>query len=169
MCGIVGYTGTRNALDILVPSLERLEYRGYDSAGVCVADGVDSIHTVRTTGKLSSLKKKLDTHASLRGCSGIGHTRWATHGEVTVENAHPHQDCRKEISVAHNGIVENYAPLKKELQNVGHKFLSMTDTEIIPHLIEEELKHTKSLEKAVAKAVSKLEGGNSIVVISTAN
>ena len=169
MCGIVGYTGTRNALDILVPSLERLEYRGYDSAGICVADGADSIHTVRTTGKLSSLKKKLDTHASLRGCSGIGHTRWATHGEVTVENAHPHQDCRKEISVAHNGIVENYAPLKKELQNVGHKFLSMTDTEIIPHLIEEELKHTKSLEKAVATAVSKLEGGNSIVVISTAN
>ena len=99
----------------------------------------------------------------------IGHTRWATHGKVTLENAHPHQDCRKAISVAHNGIVENYSSLKKILQDQGHKFLSMTDTEIIPHLIEEELKHTKSLEKAVARTVSKLEGGNSIVVISTAN
>ena len=169
MCGIVGYTGPRNALDILVPSLERLEYRGYDSAGISIDDGNDSIHIVRTTGKLSALKKKLESHTYLEGYSGIGHTRWATHGKVTLENAHPHQDCQKAISVAHNGIVENYSSLKKILQDQGHKFLSMTDTEIIPHLIEEELKHTKSLEKAVARTVSKLEGGNSIVVISTAN
>ena len=167
MCGIVGYTGPRSALDILVPGLEKLEYRGYDSAGICVVDVTESIQTIKTTGKLSGLKEELKRHTSIKGYSGIGHTRWATHGEVTLENAHPHQDCAQEISVAHNGIVENYASLKDELQRVGHKFLSRTDTEIIPHLIEEELKHTKSLENAIAKTVSRLEGGNSILVIST--
>ena len=99
---------------------------------MCVVDVTVSIQTIKTTGILSGLKEELKRHTSIKGYSGKGHTRWATHGEVTLENAHPHQDCAQEISVAHNGIVENYASLKDELQRVGHKFLSRTDTEIIP-------------------------------------
>jgi glucosamine--fructose-6-phosphate aminotransferase (isomerizing) len=138
MCGIMGYAGTKQAVPILLDGLKRLEYRGYDSAGVAVAfDG--AINISRSVGKLSNLSDLLD-RAPLLGLTGLGHTRWATHGGPSEANAHPHTDCTRQIAVIHNGIIENYLPLKKALSESGHSFTSVTDTEVLPHLIEEELK-----------------------------
>ncbi|MBI5243176.1 MAG: glutamine--fructose-6-phosphate transaminase (isomerizing) [Elusimicrobia bacterium] len=139
MCGIIGYVGGREAAPILMEGLRRLEYRGYDSAGLCVADAKGRLTLVRAVGKLSKLDDKV-REAPLKGRSGVGHSRWATHGRPTEENAHPHTDCSGKLVVIHNGIIENYLELKAELQAAGHAFRSETDTEVAAHLIEQELK-----------------------------
>src|SRR5580700_2526241 len=138
MCGIVGYIGEHRAVPIILEGLKRLEYRGYDSAGLAVycADGQLGIR--RAKGKLRNLEDAIQTDP-VDGSFGIGHTRWATHGRPTEENAHPHRDCTGSLVVVHNGIVENYLALKHELAAKGHHFVTETDTEIIAHLIEQEL------------------------------
>ncbi|HXF82755.1 MAG TPA: glutamine--fructose-6-phosphate aminotransferase, partial [bacterium] len=138
MCGIMGYIGQREALPILLDGLRRLEYRGYDSAGVAVL-GNGHIEVRKTAGKLARLAEVAQA-AGLLGTVGIGHTRWATHGLPTDENAHPHSDCTGSVVVIHNGIIENFLPLKEALQARGHTFRSDTDTEVLAHLIEEELR-----------------------------
>src|SRR5712692_11823102 len=138
MCGIMGYVGHRDALPILLDGLRRLEYRGYDSAGVAVLnDG--HIEVRKTAGKLARLEEIATVPHLLDGTVGIGHTRWATHGLPTTENAHPHSDCSGRVVVIHNGIIENFLQLKEELSARGHAFRSDTDTEVLAHLIEEEL------------------------------
>ena len=137
MCGIVGYVGPKDVVPVIIEGLRRLEYRGYDSAGIAV--GVDhngALELRRAPGKLRKLEEVIQQQP-LHGTYGIGHTRWATHGRPTEENAHPHRDCSGRIVVVHNGIVENYIALKKELTALGHKFVTETDTEIIAHLIEQ--------------------------------
>src|SRR5450759_1985238 len=134
MCGIIGYIGPKDVVPVLIEGLRRLEYRGYDSAGVAVVrNGVVAFR--RSAGKLSNLEKVIAADP-IAGDYGIGHTRWATHGRPTEENAHPHRDCTGKIVVVHNGIVENYLSLKKKLIEEGHKFSTETDTEVIAHLIE---------------------------------
>ncbi len=162
MCGIVGYVGKRNALPVLLDGLKRLEYRGYDSAGISLVQK-NKIKTWRAVGRVSELEKKLDLSAA--GQVGIAHTRWATHGEPSEKNAHPHSDCGNNIWLAHNGIIENYAELKKILVKKGHKFSSETDTEVIAHLIEEIAKK-KSFLAAFREAVKILEGTYGLAVIS---
>jgi glucosamine--fructose-6-phosphate aminotransferase (isomerizing) len=162
MCGIVGYLGKHQALPILIDGLKRLEYRGYDSAGIAIIDD-GHILLEKTEGKIS----ELEAHLAGRECpgfTGIAHTRWATHGEPNKKNAHPHIDCSGTLAVAHNGIIENYQILKKRLQDKGHRFITDTDTEVIAHLIEDH--YTASLEDAVRKAAKQLEGTYGIVVIS---
>ncbi|MCP4366131.1 MAG: glutamine--fructose-6-phosphate aminotransferase, partial [Planctomycetes bacterium] len=129
MCGIVGYVGDKNVLPILIEGLERLEYRGYDSAGVAYLTP-DGVECVRSVGKIEALKNKLDT-GQHNGNTGIGHTRWATHGIPSEENAHPHLDCHSKIALVHNGIVENHDYLKTMLKQDGHHFTSETDTEVL--------------------------------------
>src|SRR3984885_15826253 len=167
MCGIVGYIGAHRAVPIILEGLKRLEYRGYDSAGIAVfcADGKLGIR--RAQGKLRNLEDVIRIDP-VDGSFGIGHTRWATHGRPTEENAHPHRDCTGNLVVVHNGIVENYLALKKELTEAGHKFVTETDTEIIAHLIEEELKQSPKapLEEAVRRAVKRLTGAFAIGVLS---
>src|SRR5712664_3378243 len=136
MCGIIGYLGERSAAPIIMESLKRLEYRGYDSAGVAIfneADGQTSV--VKSAAKVDTLVERLTEEMPV-GRLGIGHTRWATHGRPTVVNAHPHTDCNGRIAVVHNGIIENFAELRAELEEAGHAFVSDTDTEVVPHLIE---------------------------------
>jgi glucosamine--fructose-6-phosphate aminotransferase (isomerizing) len=165
MCGIAGYVGSRNAPELLFDMLKRLEYRGYDSAGLaCFVDG--SIVRSRGKGKVDEVRKKTDLLA-LRSTAGIAHTRWATHGEPSQDNAHPHSDCTGKITIAHNGIVENYVKLKEELISKGHKFLSQTDTEVIPHLIEANYKG--DFEHAFLAAVRRLEGSFAIAAIHAAH
>ena len=137
MCGIIGYLGPKEVVPILIDGLRRLEYRGYDSAGVAVVRN-GQIERRRSAGKLVNLEQAIDTQP-LEGIYGVGHTRWATHGRPTEENAHPHQDCTGKIVVVHNGIIENYLDLKRELQKLGHTFVTETDTEIIAHLLEQEM------------------------------
>ncbi|ANV87024.1 glutamine--fructose-6-phosphate transaminase (isomerizing) [Picosynechococcus sp. PCC 7117] len=167
MCGIVGYLGTQAATDILVSGLERLEYRGYDSAGIATI-WQEKLHSVRAKGKLYRLREKLEG-TSTPATIGIGHTRWATHGKPEEHNAHPHLDMAQRVAVVQNGIVENYRELREELQGKGYTFLSETDTEVIPHLIADVLQTTKSepepLLAAVQKAVQRLEGAFAIAVI----
>ncbi|MBI4180102.1 glutamine--fructose-6-phosphate transaminase (isomerizing) [bacterium] len=161
MCGIVGYTGTQAAKGILFEGLRRLEYRGYDSAGIALNDN-GRLLVRKKIGKLSVLTedcRKLHSDAT----TGIGHTRWATHGGVTVTNAHPHVDCRGRLAIVHNGIIENYEALRKDLARKGHKFRSETDTEIIVHLVEENIK--KGLLTATRLAAQKLEGAYALVVM----
>jgi len=160
MCGIVGYVGDKNAVKILLDSLKRLEYRGYDSAGVAVLDG-RKIGMHKASGRISELEATLP---KMNGSTGIGHTRWATHGAPTKENAHPHLDCTGKIAVVHNGIIENFQTLKEELINKGHVFSSETDTEVIPHLIEEF--YVNDLEDAFRKTISKLEGSYALAILS---
>src|SRR5579863_6303478 len=137
MCGIVGYVGKKKVVPVILEGLRRLEYRGYDSAGIAVGSPSSPVLDVsRAPGKLGNLENILREHP-LVGTFGIGHTRWATHGRPTEENAHPHRDCTGRIVVVHNGIVENYLHLKHELTAKGHKFVTETDTEIIAHLIEQ--------------------------------
>ena len=137
MCGIVGYTGSEQAKDILIGGLKRLEYRGYDSAGVALERGDGAgLDVFRRVGKVSGLESELE-HLDLASTCGIGHTRWATHGRPSVANAHPHSSCDGRISIVHNGIIENFAELREELEGRGHRFTSDTDTEVFAHLIEE--------------------------------
>src|SRR5271154_6678322 len=166
MCGIVGYVGARRAVPIILEGLKRLEYRGYDSAGVAVYCDDGSLAVRRASGKLRNLTEvmRLDP---VDGSCGIGHTRWATHGRPTEENAHPHRDCSGDIVVVHNGIVENYLALKKLLQLEGHKFVTETDTEIIAHLVEKY--YEGNLEDAVRRAVSDLNGVFALVVIASSD
>jgi len=161
MCGIIGYCGARPALPVLLEGLKRLEYRGYDSAGLAVAER-GRIHSVRTVGKVCELEKKAFVQ-NPPGSFGIAHTRWATHGRPAEKNAHPHLDCSRKIAVVHNGIIENYMDLKQELQAKNHRFLSDTDTEVIVHLIEEY--YGGDLEVAILKAVHRLEGTFGIAVM----
>jgi len=165
MCGIVGYVGPRQATSIVVEGLKRLEYRGYDSAGVAaLQDG--RIGLRRSVGKLTSLVSALEADP-LSGHIGMGHTRWATHGGVTEANAHPHTDCRREIVVIHNGIVENYVELKEELRAEGHTFRSQTDTEVISHLVEKYYSQEGDLVTAVRQTLNRMRGFNAIVVLSS--
>ena len=133
MCGIVGYVGNKNACEVILKGLERLEYRGYDSAGVAVY-GNKEFKTVKTVGKVADLREKIGA-ALLEGRAGIGHTRWATHGGVTNENAHPHSDEKGQLVLVHNGIIENYAELREELKSAGVRFSSQTDTEVAAQLL----------------------------------
>jgi glucosamine--fructose-6-phosphate aminotransferase (isomerizing) len=154
MCGIIGYVGPKPTVEVLIDGLKRLEYRGYDSAGLAVVrDG--NLNIVRSQGKLNNLEQQLST-ADLDGSYGLGHTRWATHGRPNEENAHPHRDCTESLVVVHNGIVENYLDLKRRLSSEGHRFVTETDTEVIAHLIEKHFK--KSLEQAVLDALKELTG-----------
>ncbi|HYH02207.1 MAG TPA: glutamine--fructose-6-phosphate transaminase (isomerizing), partial [Bacillota bacterium] len=161
MCGIVGYIGKNEAVPVLIDGLKRLEYRGYDSAGVTVYEQ-GKLNTTKSVGRLAQVEQILNTRP-LHGNLGIGHTRWATHGRPSDRNAHPHQDCNRKISVVHNGIIENYIELKEWLQEKGHMFTSETDTEVIPHLIEEFFKG--DLVAAVRQALTKLEGAYAIVAV----
>ncbi len=169
MCGIVGYVGQKSVVPVIIEGLRKLEYRGYDSAGIAVAGNGDGLQVRRAEGKLRNLEDVI-RHKPLEGSYGIGHTRWATHGRPTEENAHPHRDCTGRVVVVHNGIVENYLSLKKRLIEEGHKFSTETDTEVIAHLIENALKtgngKRPSLEDAVRKTVKQLTGVFALVVIS---
>src|ERR1700674_123356 len=151
MCGIVGYIGPQSVVPVIIEGLRRLEYRGYDSAGIAVAGGPEGLALRRAPGKLRNLETVI-ANAPLNGSFGIGHTRWATHGRPTEENAHPHRDGSGSLIVVHNGIVENYLALKHELAAKGHKFLSETDTEIIAHVIQDEfgLAHSGSTHTTTA-------------------
>jgi glucosamine--fructose-6-phosphate aminotransferase (isomerizing) len=163
MCGIIGYIGPKDVVPVLIDGLRRLEYRGYDSAGVAVVrDGCVDLR--RSAGKLSNLETVIGS-APLTGDYGVGHTRWATHGRPTEENAHPHRDCTGKIVVVHNGIIENYLDLKQELQQQGHKFVTETDTEIVAHLVEREMKDD-GLENAVRRALMLMRGLFALVLIS---
>jgi glucosamine--fructose-6-phosphate aminotransferase (isomerizing) len=174
MCGIVGYVGPKKVVPVIIEGLRRLEYRGYDSAGIAVGSPTSkTLEVRRAPGKLANLEEVLREHP-LTGSFGIGHTRWATHGRPTEENAHPHRDCSGRIVVVHNGIVENYLELKRELTAQGHKFVTETDTEIIAHLIEQVQKDAEktgkpiSLEVAVRRAVKRLTGAFALGVLSAA-
>jgi glucosamine--fructose-6-phosphate aminotransferase (isomerizing) len=163
MCGIVGYIGPRPAVPIILDGLKRLEYRGYDSAGLAVLEKSNGLSVRRAQGKLRNLEDALRL-SPVDGPYGIGHTRWATHGRPTEENAHPHKDCKGDIVVVHNGIVENYLALKHQLVEEGHKFVTETDTEVIAHLVEKY--YEGNLENAVRDAVRQLTGVFALSVIS---
>jgi glutamine---fructose-6-phosphate transaminase (isomerizing) len=170
MCGIVGYVGNKRVVPVIIDGLRRLEYRGYDSAGIAVDGNGDGLQIRRAEGKLRNLEETIRLKP-LDGTYGIGHTRWATHGRPTEENAHPHRDCTGNVVVVHNGIVENYLTLKKKLIEEGHKFTTDTDTEVIAHLVEKYLSNKNngtrsSLEEAVRKAVNELRGVFAIAVIA---
>src|SRR3984885_12450420 len=189
MCGIVGYIGPQSVVPVIIEGLRRLEYRGYDSAGIAVAGGPDGLALRRAPGKLRNLETVI-AESPLEGSFGIGHTRWATHGRPTEENAHPHRDGSGTLVVVHNGIVENYLQLKHDLIAKGHAFASETDTEIIAHLIQDELEnharqhgeftdanesaavvgngHTSKLplEEAVRRAARRMTGAFAIGVLS---
>jgi glucosamine--fructose-6-phosphate aminotransferase (isomerizing) len=166
MCGIVGYIGSREAVPVIVDGLRRLEYRGYDSAGVAVLSNEKCVEVRRASGKLRNLEEAI-RNKPLSGLYGIGHTRWATHGRPTEENAHPHRDCKGEIVVVHNGIVENYLSLRKQLTAEGHTFKTETDTEVIAHLVEKHL--NGSLEQAVRTALKQVSGVFAVSVISSSD
>src|SRR5215203_1135719 len=165
MCGIVGYIGTRGATSLLIDGLKRLEYRGYDSAGVAIMNG-KGVETRKVAGKISRLENVV-TAQPVHGTLGIAHTRWATHGAPTEGNAHPHMCCKNEIAVVHNGIIENATSLRKTLEECGHEFTSETDTEVVAHLIEE--LYDGNLEEAVIQALLKIEGTYGIAVISSSD
>ena len=164
MCGIVGYIGPKKVVPVIIEGLRKLEYRGYDSAGIAVVNGSGKVEIRRAPGKLKNLEETL-RESPIDGTYGIGHTRWATHGRPTEENAHPHRDCTGQYVVVHNGIIENYLELKEGLQREGHKFVTETDTEIVAHLVE---KYAKSLpfEEAVRKTLKDLRGIYSLVFLS---
>ncbi|MFZ0211547.1 MAG: glutamine--fructose-6-phosphate transaminase (isomerizing) [Candidatus Acidiferrales bacterium] len=164
MCGIVGYIGPKKVVPLILDGLKRLEYRGYDSAGIAVVQKDGKLDIRRASGKLRNLEETIRL-SPLEGTYGIGHTRWATHGRPTEENAHPHRDCKGEVVVVHNGIIENYLELKQQLIAKGHKFVTETDTEVIAHLVEANL--NGSLESAVQKTVKQLNGVYALAVIST--
>src|SRR5205809_5991186 len=163
MCGIIGYIGPKEVVPVLIDGLRRLEYRGYDSAGGAVVRG-DHVELRPSAGKLSKLADVI-TGQPIEGDYGVGHTRWATHGRPTEENAHPHRDCTGKIVVVHNGIIENYLDLKHELQRQGHLFVTETDTEIVAHLVEREMKND-GLENAVRRALLLMRGLFALVLIS---
>jgi glutamine---fructose-6-phosphate transaminase (isomerizing) len=165
MCGIIGYLGEKDAAPIILDTLKRLEYRGYDSAGVAVLEtGEAAPAVIKTAGKVAELEQALSRRRAIHGNLGIGHTRWATHGKPTQTNAHPHWDCEKRIMVIHNGIIENFAELRRELKAKGHRFRTDTDTEVVPHLIESYYKG--DLVEAARQAISRLQGTYSLVIFS---
>src|SRR6201990_571046 len=164
MCGIVGYVGNKQVVPVILDGLRKLEYRGYDSAGIAVVDEGHQLDIRRAEGKLRNLEEAIRLKP-LDGTYGIGHTRWATHGRPTEENAHPHRDCTGKIVVVHNGIIENYLELKRELQTQGHEFKTETDTEIVAHLVEREMKDD-GLENAVRRALAYMRGMFAIVLVS---
>lgn len=174
MCGIVGYVGKEQAVDFLIEGLKRLEYRGYDSAGLAVLQSTvnkkqitqNKILTIKSVGKVVNLEEKIKQ--GIEGCTGIAHTRWATHGKPSEKNAHPHADCSGKLAIVHNGIIENYQELKAILQKKGHVFRSETDTEVIAHLLEEESR-TSTFEEAFFKALRQLRGAYGIVALSSAH
>ena len=157
MCGIVGYVGNKQVVPLLIDGLRKLEYRGYDSAGIAVVNEGHDLEIRRAEGKLRNLEEAIRL-SPIDGTYGIGHTRWATHGRPTEENAHPHRDCTGRVVVVHNGIIENYIQLKERLKKSDHRFVTETDTEIMAHLIEEYLKEDLTFEQAVRSAVSELRG-----------
>src|SRR5918996_1389593 len=164
MCGIVGYVGPDEALPIVLEGLHRLEYRGYDSAGVAVLDG--DLAVVKRAGKLEELVGTLDGDGHPSGTLAMGHTRWATHGAPTDRNAHPHLDCTGTVAVIHNGIIENFQQLRTRLEKDGHALDSETDTELVAHLIEERLREGGALAEAVRATVKDLEGAYALVVLA---
>jgi glucosamine--fructose-6-phosphate aminotransferase (isomerizing) len=165
MCGIVGYVGNKQVVPVIIDGLRKLEYRGYDSAGIAVVDEAHSLDIRRAEGKLRNLEEAIRLKP-LDGTYGIGHTRWATHGRPTEENAHPHRDCTGRVVVVHNGIIENYLQLKERLRASDHNFVTETDTEVIAHLIEEYLREEETLERAVQRAVRDLRGIFALSIIS---
>jgi len=169
MCGIVGYVGYREAAPIIIRGLKRLEYRGYDSAGIALLNGCLNIY--KKKGKVSDLEEYIKSrNENLHSTIGIGHTRWATHGEPSDENAHPHFSSDKRLAIIHNGIIENYESLKKELIKKGHKFNSETDSEVFVHFIEDIQKNNQySLEEAVRIAMHHVIGAYAIVLLSQDN
>jgi glucosamine--fructose-6-phosphate aminotransferase (isomerizing) len=166
VCGIVGYIGPKKVVPLILDGLRRLEYRGYDSAGIAVVDADGKMELRRASGKLRNLEEVIRL-SPIDGTYGLGHTRWATHGRPTEENAHPHRDCTGSIVVVHNGIIENYVELKKQLIAEGHKFVTETDTEVIAHLVEKYMKDGGPLEDAVRKTVKRLHGVYALAVLST--
>jgi glucosamine--fructose-6-phosphate aminotransferase (isomerizing) len=167
MCGIVGYIGSRDVPSVLVDGLKRLEYRGYDSCGVAIMDS-SSPKVIRSVGRIRALEEKIQEVAGGHGLAvrcGIGHTRWATHGRPSEDNAHPHRDCTGRFYVAHNGIIENYLEIKRRLSEKGHRFITATDTEVLPHLIE--CYYEGDLEKAVRRALCEVEGVYGMVAVCT--
>src|SRR5205085_10295360 len=172
MCGIVGYVGKKRVVPVILDGLRRLEYRGYDSAGIAVCGNGTGLQIRRAEGKLRNLEQVIKNQP-IEGTYGIGHTRWATHGRPTEQNAHPHRDCTGNIVVVHNGIVENHFELRQELASRGHRFVTETDTEIIPHLIEQTQSEAEAeglpivLEEAVRRAVSRLTGAFALSVLSS--
>ncbi|HEX7315893.1 MAG TPA: glutamine--fructose-6-phosphate transaminase (isomerizing) [Pyrinomonadaceae bacterium] len=166
MCGIVGYVGNKQVVPVILDGLRKLEYRGYDSAGIAVVDEDQQLDIRRAEGKLRNLEEAIRLKP-LDGTYGIGHTRWATHGRPTEENAHPHRDCTGRVVVVHNGIIENYIQLKDRLRKSDHVFVTETDTEVVAHLVEEYLKEDDSFEKAVGRAVRDLRGIFALSIIST--
>ena len=165
VCGIVGYVGPKKVVPLILDGLRRLEYRGYDSAGVAVVQPNGKMDVRRAPGKLRNLEEAIERQP-LDGIYGVGHTRWATHGRPTEENAHPHRDCTGEIVVVHNGIIENYVELKKQLMAQGHKFVTETDTEIVAHLVEQHY-NGGTLEDAVRKTVKQLHGVYALAILSS--
>ena len=170
MCGIVGYIGNKPAAPVILEGLRRLEYRGYDSAGIAVAGNGQGMQVRRAMGKLRNLEAAVSL-SPLDGSYGIGHTRWATQGRPSENNAHPHRDCTGQIVVVHNGIIENYAYLKKSLEEEGHQLATQTDTEVIAHLVEKylvkkEVNGHSALEEAVRKTIQQLRGLFALAIIS---
>ncbi len=166
MCGIVGYIGPKKVVPVVIEGLRKLEYRGYDSAGIAVVTQEGKLEIRRAPGKLRNLEEAIQK-SPLEGTYGIGHTRWATHGRPTEENAHPHRDCTGQIVVVHNGIIENYLELKEQLQREGHKFVTETDTEVVAHLVEKNSQGGVPLEEAVRKSLKELRGIYSLVFLSS--
>ena len=165
MCGIVGYIGERDSVPIILDSLQRLEYRGYDSAGIAVIDAAGALTGTKAEGKLQRLADRLRNGGRISGSVGVGHTRWATHGRPSDANAHPHMDCTGKIAVVHNGIIENYASLRARLIGAGHVFKSETDTEVLAHLIEEH--YQGNLEDAVRRTLREVTGAYALGIISS--
>jgi len=165
MCGIVGYVGNKQVVPLIIDGLRKLEYRGYDSAGIAVVNEGNELEIRRAEGKLRNLEEAIRL-SPIDGTYGIGHTRWATHGRPTEENAHPHRDCTGRVVVVHNGIIENYTQLKERLRKTDHRLVTETDTEIIAHLIEEYLKQDLSFEQAVRSSVAELRGIFALSIIS---
>src|ERR1700747_3841758 len=173
MCGIVGYIGPKKIVPVIIEGLRKLESRRYAWAGIAVVNGTGKIEIRRAPGKLKNLEEVL-RESPIEGSYGIGHTRWATHGRPTEENAHPHRDCTGQYVVVHNGIVENYLELKEELGREGHKFVTETDTEAVAHLVEKNLQRSGSngkipLEEAVRKSLKQLRGIYALVFLSTSD
>src|SRR5467141_1800222 len=165
MCGIVGYIGPKKVVPVIIEGLRKLEYRGYDSAGIAVVPHSGKLEIRRAPGKLRNLEEVI-AKSPIEGTYGIGHTRWATHGRPTEENAHPHRDCTGQIVVVHNGIIENYLELKEKLQKEGHKFVTETDTEIVAHLVEKNSQGGVPLEEAVRRSLKELRGIYALVFLS---
>src|SRR3954471_5381056 len=163
MCGIVGYVGQQQALDVIMDGLRRLEDRGYDSAGVAILDGAGGLDSARKAGKLANLEKLVVEHPLRPGTTGVGHTRWATHGGPNDSNAHPHLSCDGAVAVIHNGIIENFAALRARLEAAGHELASETDTEVVAHLLEDH--YAGDLAEAMRTVSRQLEGAFTLVAV----